>query len=245
MKPRRQKRQLNKEQRSKSPGIAAPPGRAELQVGGKMVKALLKQRPTGNGFSGRRSPRRRRRAEIMKVLALPAPKNQSRLAVLGATVRAELVAIGRPTAEILAHAITLGAALHEAKRLIRYGKWQQWLQEECGLSLRTALIYLQLFEHRDQVEALVQRAAQVQELSIRGALRFIRTGSPTRKRKTTSPLKVASWKAATPAQRTSFVAGIPLTDWLASIPAGWRTEIIDRIDGLRAAQAKPVMQMAA
>ena len=78
-------------------------------------------------------------------------------------------------------------------------------------------------------------------MSIRGALRLIKTGTTTRKRRAAaSPLKSADWKAATLAQRTTFVAGIPLVEWLAAIPATMRAEIVDRIDGLRASQAKPV-----
>jgi len=174
------------------------------------------------------------------LLSLPKSTNQSRLEVLGATVRTELAAIGRPTSEMLTHAITIGEALDQAKQLVGYGNWENWLGTECGLSLRTARDYLRLFAHRARIEEVLQRAAELHELSIRGALRLIRTGTVTRKRTSTSPLKIANWKAATPMQRTTFVAGIPLVEWLAVIPAAWRAELIDRIDGLRGAQAKPV-----
>jgi hypothetical protein len=176
------------------------------------------------------------------LLALAAPTNQSRLAVLGVTVRAELVAIGRPASEMLTHAITVGAALQEAKQLAGHGHWEDWLGKECGLSWRSARDYLRLYANRDLIETIRQRAADLHELSIRGALRLVRTGTPTRKRKRVpaSPLKIADWKAATLTQRTPFVAAIPLTEWLEVIPPAWRAELIDRIDGLRAAQAKPV-----
>jgi len=144
------------------------------------------------------------------LLSLPKPTNQSRLEVLGATVRAELAAIGRPTSEMLTHAITIGGALHQARQLVGYGNWEKWLGTECGLSLRTAYTYLRLFAHRARIEEVLQRAAELHQLSIRGALGLIRTGTATRKRTSTSPLKIANWKAATPMQRTTFVDGIPL-----------------------------------
>lgn len=168
-----------------------------------------------------------------------------RLATLGATVRAALAAIAHPTNEMLTHAIAIGAALHEAKALLPYGRREkglmQWLQRECsGLSLRSGRDYLKLFAHRDRIEEVRQHAAELQTLSVRGALRLIKTGNPRAGRKPASRLKLAHWKAATPAQRTAFISGIPLAEWLAVMPADWRGQIIARVDGLRATAAKPV-----
>jgi hypothetical protein len=37
-----------------------------------------------------------------------------------------------------------------------------------------------------------------------------------------------------------FVNSIPLTEWLEVIPNAWRAAIVDRVDGLRGARAKPI-----
>jgi len=175
------------------------------------------------------------------LLALPALSNQSRLATLGATVRAELAAIERPASEVLTIAIAIGAALYQAKTLAGHGNWENWLVTETGLSLRSARDYLLLHANRAQIEANRQRAADLRELSIRGALRLIRTGTSARKRTTASSLKITDWRGASLEERTKFVAGIPLTDWLAAVPAALYAEIIDRIDGQRASLAKQVV----
>jgi hypothetical protein len=173
-------------------------------------------------------------------LNLPAP--QSELSILGATVRAELTVIGRAIAETLTHAFAVGEALNQAKKLAGHGNWEAWLGAECGLSPRTARAYMQLANHRGVLEQKRQRAA---DLSIRAALRLIGTGATMRKRFPASALKVASWKAAAPEERAAFVNDIPLIEWLAVMPASWRSDIVDRIDGLRASLAKSVIPESA
>jgi DUF3102 family protein len=166
------------------------------------------------------------------------PAVQSELSVLGATVRAELIAVGHTTTEMLAHAFTVGEALNKAKKLVGYGNWEAWLDAECGLSSRTARAYMRLANHRAVLERNRQHAA---DLSIRAALRLIGTGATMRKRVPAPALKVASWKAAGTEERAAFVGGILLIEWLAVMPASWRIELVDRIDGLRASLAKPVI----
>jgi hypothetical protein len=54
------------------------------------------------------------------------------------------------------------------------------------------------------------------------------------------PLPPLDWKAATAEQRAAYVARIPIREWLAALSREQRLELEDRIDGLRAAQAKSV-----
>jgi hypothetical protein len=52
------------------------------------------------------------------------------------------------------------------------------------------------------------------------------------------PLPTLDWKAATAEQRAAYVARIPICELLAALSREQRLELEDRIDGLRAAQAK-------
>jgi len=157
------------------------------------------------------------------------------LATLGAVVRTELAAMVHAVTTVLAHAMAVGDALNQAKKLVGHGNWLHWLAAETSLSERTARAYMRLANHREVVEAKRQRAA---DLSVRAALRVIGTGQTCRRRNPASPLSPADWRAASIADRENFVGAIPLTQWLQVIPPAWRLEIIDRVDGLRASQAK-------
>ena len=170
------------------------------------------------------------------------PKTQhSNLTTLAATVRASLTAIGSATADLLAHAFEIGDALNAAKKLAGHGHWRRWLEAECGLSERTAQAYMRLANHRQSLESNPQRAA---DLSLRGALRLIGKGATMRKRRPLPALRSALWHAASIDDRMAFVDNIPLVEWLEVIPASWRIEIIDRVDGLRAVRAKPIDAVA-
>jgi len=174
-------------------------------------------------------------------LASKIPAAQQNLATLGVTVRAELVAVSRATTEMLTHAFAVGDALNQAKKLAGHGNWLHWLAAECGLSDRTANAYMRLANHREVLEANPQRAA---DLSVRAALRIIGKGTTLRKRGPASALKSTDWRAASVPERAAFVNDIPLIEWLEAMPASWRFKIIDRVDGLRASQAKLVTATA-
>jgi len=127
-----------------------------------------------------------------------------------------------------------------AKMLCGYGRWLRWLETECsGLSGRTAETYMRLAHHRGRIEAEISNSQHAANLSLRAALRIVGSGRTYRPRRP-STLSAAAWKAASVEQRMDFVDGIPLVEWLEVIPSSWRAEIVDRVDGLRAAQAKPV-----
>jgi DUF3102 family protein len=163
---------------------------------------------------------------------------------LGGRVRAGLAAAGRALNGALTHVFTVGDALCEAKDLCGHGQWLPWLEAECGgLSARTATAYMRLARHRTQIEREISNRQRAADLSLRAALRLVRSGRPSRPRRPSSSPAVAwkaTWKSASVAEREDLVTAIPLVEWLAAIPSSWRAEIVDRVDGLRAAQAKPV-----
>jgi hypothetical protein len=170
-------------------------------------------------------------------ITLPASQTQD-LTTLAGVVRAGLAAVGRSLSDALAHGLDVGDALLAAKKLCGHGHWLRWLDEACGLSARTAAAYMRLATHREILE--VQISNGVANLSLRGALRLVGTGRTRRNPRTPSTLNPAAWKAASRAERMAFVEDVPLIEWLEVIPTSWRTEIIDRVDGLRAVLAKPV-----
>ena len=189
-------------------------------------------------FHAKRTAAQEGQCTMLDTLPVPVAQDSApNLTTLGATVRAELVAVGHATTEMRVHAFAIGDALIEAKKLAGHGYWLRWLETECGLSLRTAQSYMRLANHRELLEANAQRAAH---LTIRGALRLIGGGVTMRKRRPAPALRSASWKVASFEERKDFVGDIPVKEWLAVISRDQRKEIEDRIDGLRAAHAKPV-----
>lgn len=152
---------------------------------------------------------------------------------LADTVHAGLAAITRAESSKLAIALDIGDALAKAKVLAGHGNWLAWL-EFTSLSARTAEIYIKLAAHREQI-ANSQHAAN---LTIRAALRLIGAARTSRRPRPQAALQVSSWRQASVEARRAFVAGILLVEWLEAMPAAWRAEIADRVDGLRAAHTK-------
>jgi Protein of unknown function (DUF3102) len=168
-------------------------------------------------------------------------QDSANLTTLAATVRAGLAAIAHAEGQKLTHALTIGDALAAAKVLAGHGGWLLWLETCGGLSARSARDYMRLAAHRPQIEAYRQHAA---DLTIRGTLRLIGGGAVMRKRHPPPALRSAIWHAASIRDRTAFVYDIPLVEWLEVIPASWRIEIANRVDGLRAARAKSIAAVA-
>jgi hypothetical protein len=64
-----------------------------------------------------------------------------------------------------------GERLIEAKKLVRHGQWEEWLESKVGISRKTASAYMRLVRRWDEIQdAIVQRAGQ---LSFREAIRLI------------------------------------------------------------------------
>ena len=160
------------------------------------------------------------------------------LGALAATVRAGVAAMGCAMTDVFCHAFEVGHALIEAQTHVGHGRWQSWVLAECGLSLRSASDYMRIARHEEFLKAEIGSSAA--DWSLRGALRAIGGRSRRGGHRPRSPLSILDWRAATLDQRTTYLARIPIREWLAALSREQRLELEDRIDGLRAAQAKPI-----
>src|SRR4051794_20192956 len=72
--------------------------------------------------------------------------------------------------EGLRHAMEAGRLLSEARGLVPHGGWTDWVEEHFAFSLRTAQMYLLIFNSRSHLSPDAQRAAP---MSIREAVRVL------------------------------------------------------------------------
>jgi hypothetical protein len=91
---------------------------------------------------------------------------------LAAAIRDEIQQARTAWRNALRHAMAAGDALNAVQPKIaeRGINWKKWLKENCFVSDRTAQLYQQLANHRDQIEAELQAKG---ELSLRGARQLI------------------------------------------------------------------------
>jgi hypothetical protein len=73
------------------------------------------------------------------------------------------------------HAITAGRLLAEAKAQLKHGGWLPWLRDHCGISQRTAQVYMQLAR-------LVPNAQRVADLPLRRAVLKLQQEAREKKR---------------------------------------------------------------
>jgi hypothetical protein len=99
---------------------------------------------------------------------------------LAKRIRSEHKAAQTAMCHAVAHALKVGDLLIQAKAAVPSGTWHRWLRTHCELSKRTALRYVQLAQHRAEIE---HKIAGEQHLSVRAAQRLI--SKP--KSETTSP----------------------------------------------------------
>lgn len=84
--------------------------------------------------------------------------------------------VNRSSSETLSLAKQAGEILQEAKSDLKHGEWIPWLESNFEGSVRTAQLYLQVFENWAQLEANTQH---VSHLSLRGALASISDKEPS------------------------------------------------------------------
>jgi hypothetical protein len=106
------------------------------------------------------------------------------LADLAHTVRDGIESVNETMRNALRIAFTVGEALIAARQQVEPGYWGQWLKTNCSLSRRTAEVYVQLAQHRCELE---QHIAEFPNLSLRAARKLI-----------TKPLKATTQKKAPP-----------------------------------------------
>ena len=93
---------------------------------------------------------------------------------------AEIKKAAQATQNALVRAFEAGELLIQAqKEYGQHGLWKSWLNTNCELSERTAQLYMQLAEGRSKIEAELAKkdGATVADLSLRGALSLLKSGS--------------------------------------------------------------------
>jgi hypothetical protein len=157
---------------------------------------------------------------------------------LATLVREKLEACQKAARLTLASALDAGDALIEALSRISSDR-QKWLRQNCFLSLSTAKLYVQLAQHREEIEAEIDRAG---ELSIRAARRLIASES-SRPPKVPAPNLIAAMRKATDAERTAMLAAFGLEPFLRVMPADWRPKLEARVVHLRANEGHPDLKV--
>jgi len=100
---------------------------------------------------------------------MPTNPEMNSLDELARRIRALQQAVRTASSNALESALEAGDVLIEARRRVSAG-WGRWLIENCAMGVSTALLYIQLAQHREKIEAEIERAG---EFSIRAARRLI------------------------------------------------------------------------
>jgi Protein of unknown function (DUF3102) len=72
----------------------------------------------------------------------------NRLLILAAQIKQLHIESTRLAEASVARAIEAGEYLIEAKQELKHGAWLPWLQEHCGMSQRTAQLYMRLAKYK-------------------------------------------------------------------------------------------------
>jgi hypothetical protein len=136
---------------------------------------------------------------------------------LAKAIRIELGAVVSAFGSAVDHGMNVGDLLVAAQGRIGWGRWTAWLRDHCSLSARSARDYMALARGRQAIEAKIGMTHA--ELSLQGALRLIgRSPGGQRKPRPVPALTSASWRAATPGERSTFVRAVGVDELLADIP---------------------------
>jgi hypothetical protein len=127
-------------------------------------------------------------------------------------IQRELELAERKLHDSLEHYLAAGAMLIEAKRSTPHGGWLPWLERYVGIGEREAQRYMQLAEHRDEIEAA--NPSHMSDLTLSAALRQIRKPkSPTAAgllrhpgggERTTPELRLVESRDGLPAQSSAW-----------------------------------------
>jgi hypothetical protein len=93
------------------------------------------------------------------------------LGTLAQRINEEHRAAFKAMVDTLNHAVVAGDLLLEAKKLVKYGEWGAWLEENFDGSERTARDYMRLARRRGEIEEAKRQSSAV--LSISGALQYL------------------------------------------------------------------------
>jgi len=143
-------------------------------------------------------------------------------------------------------ALDAGDALTAAKLQVPEGEWRRWLRANCFLSVRTAELYRQLAAHREQIEAELERVA---DLSLRAARRLIMV-KRKREEGDGEPKPVVfrtlaeAWQAASEIERRGLLDRIGRAGLCQTMSPSLRAEMVDAVLGLEIANASTSSSLA-
>jgi hypothetical protein len=168
------------------------------------------------------------------------------LDALATSIRRYLKQINKACVTALRIALDAGDALQQAKDQVPDKQWGKWLRDNCFLSVRTAQLYMQLADHRTEIEF---EAARFDELSIRQARKLIAksksvpeedkiepvTTETTPTTITTTTTLCDYWHIATEAEQDDLAATVintvPVEKLFALMSAERRDKITKRVLG--------------
>jgi hypothetical protein len=164
--------------------------------------------------------------------AQPAPSQDDTLSALADRIREAHKAARESAASALANALMAGDALIEVRLRSPVGGWQRWSVSNCLIALSTVKLYIQLAEHRAEIEV---ELANDPDLSIRAARRLIAKKSPRSPKTTPPPFALLSvFRRATTAEQTRLFAHVGVAGYLRLITPGMRADLERRVAGLHA-----------
>jgi len=143
---------------------------------------------------------------------------------LACRIRQAVKAVQNGGAALLHLAMKAGDALNQAQERVSTN-WKKWLHDNCFMSVRSALVYQQLANHRDEIQAEIERAG---EISLRAALRLIaKSENPKKPPKAKKPSFDALnwWKSASREDRTRLLEAISLVGLIGAMPPSMRKEL--------------------
>jgi hypothetical protein len=168
-----------------------------------------------------------------------------------AEIRKGLQEIRSVLSNALDIALAVGQRLNIAKEQVGNGKWSDWLRDDCELSRSTALLYMRLANHQGDIDAA---RVLLPDMGLRAARRLLtKSEQPEAKEdaagepgedepeasavvmraklaeldrdKTPAERLLATWEAASIAERKDFLSSIPLDEMLKVIPNDWRPKL--------------------
>jgi hypothetical protein len=146
------------------------------------------------------------------------------LAELANEIRSGVETLHQTTRNALRIAFSVGNALLQARAQVVPGRWAKWLKANCFMSQRSADLYMQVAQHRDELE---ERMAEVPTLSLRAAARWIAKPRTTPKKAPPRPKPTLqeAWNKAALSERATVLARMPLADLLQIVPPSFMARL--------------------
>jgi hypothetical protein len=147
-------------------------------------------------------------------------------------IRAEIQKCRKALSNALDAAMNAGDALRTVRPKVDAAgiPWQRWLKDNCFIGKSTALLYVQLAEHRSDIEAAIERGV---ELSLRAARRLISTprknsAPPTTSTEEEEESLVAHWERTSAEDRAGFLDVIGVDAILKNMSPNFGRELRER-----------------